>query len=437
MMQELLRFLSLQDYNTRVVLAGASVFGAAAGLIGTFLLLRKRSLLGDTLGHSTLPGVAGAFLVAYALGFAGKSLPWLLAGATLSGVTGMAVVLLIRRFSRIKDDAAMAIVLSVFFGFGVTLITAVQQLPGGNAAGLEHFIYGKTASMTAADAWFILAASLTVAGFCAALFKEFSLLCFDEGFAAASGWPVRFLDILLMGLVVVITVVGLQAVGLLLVVALLVIPPAAARFWSDRLGVMAPAAAAIGLLSAFGGVAASAVFPRLPTGAVIVLCAAFCFAISLFFGGARGLLRSSLAQRAANRRLRREHLLRAVYECLESGTVTPAELLKKRPWKPGELGREIDRSISAGLLSRAAGSGLQLTSRGRVEARRLVRNHRLWELYLLHYADVAPGRVDRDADLIEHVLDPSLVDELEQVLDNERRESFVPENPENAWTGRK
>ncbi len=302
MMPELLRFLSLQDYNTRVVLTGASFFGAAAGLVGTFLLLRKRSLLGDTLGHSTLPGVAGAFLVAYALGFTGKSLPWLLAGATLSGITGMAAVLLIRRHSRIKDDAALAIVLSVFFGFGVTLITAVQQLPGGNAAGLEHFIYGKTASMTAADAWFILAISLIVAGFCTVLFKEFSLLCFDEGFAAASGWPVRLLDNLLMGLVVVITVVGLQAVGLLLLVALLVIPPAAARFWSDRLGIMAIASSAIGLLSAFGGVAASAIFPRLPTGAVIVLCGTTCFAISLLFGSARGLLCVFLAERAAKGR---------------------------------------------------------------------------------------------------------------------------------------
>jgi manganese/zinc/iron transport system permease protein len=434
-MDTLWRLLSLQDYNTRIVLAGACVFGAAAGLVGTFLLLRKRSLLGDTLGHATLPGVAGAFLVAEAMGFAGKSLPILLLGATISGVTGMAVVMLIRRFSHIKDDAALAIVLSVFFGIGVTLVTAVQQLPGGNAAGLDHFIYGKTASMTAGDAWFIFWTSLGVAIVCLVFFKELALLCFDEAFACAAGWPVRLLDITLMALIVLITVVGLQAVGLLLVVALLVIPPAGARFWSDRLGVMTFVSAAIGLLSAAVGVGASAVFPRLPAGAMIVLCAAGFFAISFVLGSRRGVLMKSREGRRAMARLGREHLLRAIFECAEEGVGDPSvdldRLVAKRPWKAKALRAEIERAADEGLVSRTPDGGhVRLTSRGLAEARRLVRNHRLWELYLLHHAEVAPGRVDRDADLVEHVLDPKIVDELEALLDGERRESFVPGNPE-------
>ncbi len=437
-METLWRLFSLQDYNTRIVLAGACVFGAAAGLVGTFLLLRRRSLLGDTLGHATLPGVAAAFLVAEALGAAGKSLPVLLTGAALSGIAGMVAVLLIRRFSHIKDDAALAIVLSVFFGAGVTLLTAVQQLPGGNAAGLDHFIYGKTASMTAADAWFIFLASLLVFVVCVALFKEFALLCFDEGYANAAGWPVRWLDVGLMALVVVVTVVGLQAVGLLLVVALLVMPPAAARFWSDRLGAMAAVAALFGFLSAGAGVAVSAIWPRMPTGALIVLCAAVLFGISFIFGSRRGLLIRSQNDRRASATLRREHLLRAIYECAEIHAFPSAEqpvplahLLEKRPWKTKALEREIERQADAGLVATSvSGDQVRLTARGFAEARRLVRNHRLWELYLLHHADVAPGRVDRDADLIEHVLDPRLVDELEDLLDANRRQTFVPLNPE-------
>jgi len=438
-METLWRLFSLQDYNTRIVLAGACIFGAAAGLVGTFLLLRKRSLLGDTLGHATLPGVAGAFLVAEALGFAGKSLPVLLFGAILSGVTGMAAVMLIRRFSHIKDDAALAIVLSVFFGIGVTLVTAVQQLPGGNAAGLDHFIYGKTASMTSGDAWFIFWTSLGVAVVCVAFFKEFALLCFDEAFASAAGWPVRLLDLALMALIVLITVVGLQAVGLLLVVALLVIPPAAARFWSDRLGVMTIFSALIGLLSAAVGVGASAVFPRLPAGAIIVLCAAGFFAVSFVFGSRRGVLVKSQDERRSASRLRREHLLRAIFECAEEDApdqpVDMSRLLAKRPWKSKALRAEIERAADDGLVARAPdGGNVRLTSRGLAEARRLVRNHRLWELYLLNHAEVAPGRVDRDADLVEHVLDPKIVDELEALLDGERRQSFVPGNPEKLST---
>lgn len=437
-MDALWRFLLLQDHNTRVVLAGACLFGAAAGLVGTFLLLRKRSLLGDTLGHATLPGVALAFLFAHAAGASTRSLPILLAGAALAGVAGVGAVLLIRRFSHIKDDAALAIVLSVFFGAGVTVLTAVQQLPGGAAAGLDHFIYGKTASMTSADAAFIFWASLTVFAGSALLFKEFALLCFDEGFAKAGGWPVRLLDILLMALVILITVVGLQAVGLLLVVALLVMPPAAARFWSDRLGVMAAVAAAIGLASAAAGVAVSAIFSRLPAGAIIVLCAAALFALSFVFGTRRGLVVRSHDERRAVSRLRREHLLRAIYECSEAFGEAAAEkpvpvsrLHEKRPWSSRELAREIERCAEAGLLTTTPDdSQVRLTTRGFAEARRLVRNHRLWELYLLHHAEVAPGRIDRDADLIEHVLDPRLVAELEDLLDTERRRAFVPVDPE-------
>ena len=150
-MESFWRVLLLQDHNTRVVLAGACLFGAAAGLTGTFLLLRKRSLLGDTLGHATLPGITFAFLLAGTFGISPRSFLWLAMGATISGVAGMGAVLLIRKMSHLKDDAALAIVLSVFFGAGIAMLSAIQQLPGGQAAGLERLIYGNPASMTSGD----------------------------------------------------------------------------------------------------------------------------------------------------------------------------------------------------------------------------------------------------------------------------------------------
>ncbi|MEI8294115.1 MAG: iron chelate uptake ABC transporter family permease subunit [bacterium] len=433
MMESLWRVLLLQDHNTRVVLAGACLFGAAAGLAGTFLLLRKRSLLGDTLGHATLPGITLAFLLAGSLGVSPRSFLWLALGATLSGTAGMGAVLLIRKTSHLKDDAALAIVLSVFFGVGIAMLSAIQQLPGGQAAGLERLIYGNPASMTAGDAWFVLLASLLVALVCAGLFKEFTLLCFDESYAHTAGWPVKPLDALLMGLVVLVTIVGLQTVGILLVVALLVIPPSAARFWSDDLRVMALAAAGVGVLSSVVGVVASALLPGLPTGALIVLSAALFFGVSLVAGRKRGLLIRYLLDREASKRLRREHVLRAIFECAEDSqsAVPVSRLAMKRPWKRNELEGEIAQLSEEGLITTdPAGASVQLNGRGDSEARRLVRNHRLWEIYLLNHADVAPSRVDRDADLIEHVLDQRLVDELEDILDNKAREKLVPRNPE-------
>jgi manganese/zinc/iron transport system permease protein len=409
--------------------------GAAAGLAGTFLLLRKRSLLGDTLGHATLPGITLAFLLAETFGISPRSFLWLAIGATISGVAGMGAVLLIRKASRLKDDAALAIVLSVFFGAGIAMLSAIQQLPGGQAAGLERLIYGNPASMTSADAWFVLLASLLVAAICGCLFKEFTLLCFDESYALTTGWPVRPLDALLMGLVVLVTIVGLQTVGILLVVALLVIPPAAARFWSDDLRAMALVAAGTGALSSLAGVVASAVLPGLPTGALIVLSAALFFGVSLLVGKKRGLIIRHLLEREAARRLRREHVLRAIFECAEEGNqvVTLDQMLAKRPWKKQELASEISLLTDEGLLTTdPSGASFQLNGRGDSEARRLVRNHRLWEIYLLNHADVAPARVDRDADLIEHVLDQRLVDELEDLLDEKARERLVPGNPEKG-----
>ena len=424
------RVLSLQDHNTRIVLAGACVFGAAAGLVGMFLLLRKRSLLGDTIGHATLPGIAAAFLLAHTLGWNARSFIWLATGAAISGIAGMFAVLVIRKFSRIKDDASLAVVLGVFFGTGVALLSAIQQLPGGQAAGLENLIYGSAASMVTRDAMFIFASAIVVVLAGVLLFKEFSLLCFDEAFASAAGWPVRMLDVFLMSGVVLVTVIGLQSVGILLTVALLVIPPTAARFWTDSLGKTAVISALNGSVSAFAGVAISAVFPKMPTGAIIVLAAAFLFGCGFFFGTRRGLWSRFLLERRAKERLENEHMLRAIFECSEfSGPVISREsVLAKRPWTGNETSTLISRLAEIGFVTVSPEADtIQLTRAGEIEARRLVRNHRLWELYLLNHADVAPSRVDRDADLIEHVLDPRLVEELECILEN--RAHFVPADP--------
>src|SRR5712691_2266074 len=249
------RAISLRDYNTRVVLGGTTLLGISGGLVGTFLVLRKRALAADVVSHSALPGIAMAFLLAerFVPG-SGRSSGILLLGAFVSGLMGMGMTMAIRRWTRIKDDAALAIVLGLFFGLGMALFTVVQRTKTGNAAGLQHFIFGKAASLVAADVWLIAAVSAVVALFCCGLFKEFSLLCFDEAFAAARGYRTAVLDWLLTLMAVTVTLIGLQSVGLLLVVALLLIPPTAARFWTNDLKVMAALAAVIGGVSCAGGV---------------------------------------------------------------------------------------------------------------------------------------------------------------------------------------
>ena len=419
------RVLLLQDYNTRVVMTGTGLLGLAAGLVGSFTLLRRRALMGDALSHATLPGVGLAFLLAPFLGLDGKSLPVLLTGAALSGILGVLAILYIRNLTRLKEDAALGIVLSVFFGAGIAILTIVQQVPSGHAAGLESFIYGKTASMIASDARLIAIAGSLAVVMIALMYKELTLLCFDEGFAASRGYPVLFLDLLLMALVVIVTIIGLQAVGLVLMIALLVIPAAAARFWTHDLKRMMLISSGIGGVGGLAGSAMSAVFPNLPSGAMIVIVCSSLFFFSMLFGRSRGVLVRIARRWDLNRKVDRQHLLRGMYELLEARDAAPgpaeigvplSELLAMRTWSSFRLLRQIERCRRQGLLGRKADGGLSLTVAGLAEASRLAHEHRLWELYLITQADVAPGRVDQAADAIEHVLEPELIAQLEQLL---------------------
>ncbi|MCC9645297.1 metal ABC transporter permease [Rhodopirellula sp. JC740] len=432
--EQLWRVISLQDHNTRVVILGAAMLGFAAGLVGCFTLLRRRALVGDALAHAALPGIAIAFLWVTAMGGNGRSLPVLLLGATISGLFGIASILIIRRGTRIKEDAALGIVLSVFFGLGLELLGIAQQMKNGNKAGLESFIYGKTASMVSSDAWLIGGASLLCVVICLGLFKEFKLLCFDEAFAGSRGYPVVLLDAGLMTVVVVITIVGLQAVGLVLVIALLVIPAASARFWTDRLIWMIVLSSLIGMTGCLVGAAASAMLPRLPSGAMIVLATGLGFLVSFFVGARRGLLIRIWRRQSLNASIDRQHLLRELYELFENDpkrlAVSWEELLQARSWSKKRLRRILEHASKDGWISEnITKMEFALTERGETEARRLTRRHRLWELYLIHHADIAPQRVDRDADAIEHVLDPETVAELESLLNAELGERRMPTDP--------
>jgi manganese/zinc/iron transport system permease protein len=410
--------LTLADYNTKVVVLGVLALGTSSGFIGSFMLLRKRALMADTISHATLPGIALAFLLMVYGGGDGKWLPGLLLGALLSGLAGMGAVLAVKQHTRIKEDAALGIVLSVFFGLGVSLLGLIQKMSSGSAAGLESFIYGKTASMLASDAYLIGGVGALSLLLCCLLFKEFTLLCFDQDFAVSQGFPVLLLDIILMTMVVLLTVIGLQAVGLILVIALLIIPPASARFWTDSLSTMTWLSGAFGGFAGGVGALLSALAPKWPAGAVIVLANSVVFAISFTFGSARGLLIRLSSQRTLNRKIARQHLLRAMEEYAEefdTKDVPWSFVLAERSWSTRTLRRQVDWARGQGLLTEQ-GALLRLTAEGEVRAARAVRNHRLWEMYLITHADIAPCHVDRDADMVEHILEPALIAELEALL---------------------
>lgn len=285
------------DPNAQWILLGCMLLGLSSGVIGSFAYLRKQSLMGDALSHAALPGVCIAFMLT-----GSKSILLFLLGATIAGLIATFGIGYMTRHTRIKQDAALAIVLSVFFGVGIVLLTRIQHSGAGNQSGLDTFLFGQAAAMVLSDVMIMGIISVVLIGTCALLFKEFKLLSFDQGFARGLGYPTIFLEQLMMFLIVVAVVVGIQAVGVVLMAALLITPAVSARYWTEKLGVMVIIAGAFGALSGVIGTVVSASGNNLPTGPLIVLAATVIFVISVIAAPRRG----ALSKLVMHRRLARK-----------------------------------------------------------------------------------------------------------------------------------
>jgi len=403
------------SFTARNVLLGATMLGALGGTLGSFALLRRQSLLGDALAHAALPGVCLAFLLTGAK----NPLPLFL-GALAAGLLGSLLILATVRFSRIKEDSAIGIVLSVFFGIGIVLLTYIQKLPTGNQSGLDKYLFGQAATLVAEDLKVMAVLGAVVIAAVLLFYKELKLLAFDSAFGSSLGLPMCRLEILLTLLLVIVVVVGLQTVGVVLIVATLITPAAAARQWTDRLGAMVLLSAGIGAAAGVAGSLASASVPRLPTGPVIVVVSSGVLILSLLFAPHRGLLWGLLRERRVADRIRRENLLKDLYlqgerrEDWDSFLSWPL-LMGVRGQTAGEL-KSSARPLLREDLAERSGDSLRLTSEGRRQAEGVVRKHRLWEVYLTRRLELPSDHVHRDAEAMEHTLTEETVAQLEDML---------------------
>lgn len=287
------------DYTLRNVALGSALLGVAGGVIGSFTMLRRQSLLGDTLAHAALPGVALAFLLT------GSKAPlWLLLGGGVSAWLAALAVLTVLRYTRLSEDSALGTMLASFFGFGLALLTFIQNSNNANQAGLDKFLFGQAATIVAADVWLMGILTAVALGIVALLFKEFKLLTFDSTYAATLGFPTRMLGTLLTSLAVLAVMIGLQTVGVVLMAAMLIAPPAAARQWTDSLGRMLFLSAGFGALAGVAGALISAQTSNLPTGPVVIVVISVILLLSLAFAPKRGLLWAKIASVKRNAELR-------------------------------------------------------------------------------------------------------------------------------------
>ena len=420
------------DYTLRTVALGGALLGIVSGVLGCFAVLRHQSLLGDALSHAALPGVAIAFLLA------GRDLGLLLVGAGVTSWLGVYFIRIVTNTTRIKQDAAMGIVLAAWFAAGIALLVYIQARPDASQAGLDTFIFGQAAAIVERDVRLIAivgAASFVVLGL---FWKEFKLITFDSEFAGANGFRVNILSMLLSTLIVVAIVLGLQLAGVVLMVGMLIASGIAARQWTNQLGQMVILSAVFGAFSGSAGAIVSAVDADIPTGPLIVVVAFLLVAISLSFAPGRGLVWTLLRRGADRRRFAAQTIRQDLYHyAIDHGAKVFATASAAHSQMPELTDIEAPETFLFGVRGATAKLGLQqlqasgqaqprdgawiLTPAGIEAAVQDDRNHQLWAVYRQYSDELALPVVaeDRQQD-ITNILPAAAVAQLERQLDTIR-----------------
>ena len=414
--QNIIDFLSLKEANVRYVVLGTILLSVASSVIGCFALLRKRALIVDSISHSILPGVCIGFMVS------GTKDPFfLLAGAMLTGWLSIYFIDIITRYSKIKADTAIGLNLSVFFAVGILLLTVIQNSGNPNQSGLSDFLFGKAATLVLADLYVFGGMALFVISGVALFYKQFVLLSFDLHFAKTIGLNIKFYEFILSILTVMAVAIGIQTVGVVLMAAMLITPAATARYWTDNLRKMLVIAAVIGALSGIVGAFISYSYENMPTGPWIVIVFSLIAMLSMIFSPKKGIVAKWMRQRRNAHKMMEDNILKAFYHLGEK----EGDFFKKRTVEDLMGLRKFERNkLLNGLKWLSAENTIVhinntyvLSKRGKATGARIVKIHRLWELYLKKYLRVADDHVHDDAETIEHIITPELEIQLEKLLD--------------------
>lgn len=409
-------FFFLREPNIILVVSGSLILCAMAALVGCFTFLRKRALVGDAISHSVLPGVCLAFILT------GEKNPlYFLAGAMVTGMLSLLIMESLTRKNTTRSDTAIALLLSVFFGVGIVLLTSIQHSENAAQAGLDKFLFGKAASITSEDIRLFGVSSIIISATVIIFIRGFYMIAFDEDYAKAAGFPVRTLRFVLSFLTVWAVSIGIQAVGVVLMAALLITPALSARLWTNSIKVMLMLAVLFGLISGYTGAFVSFAAPKMPTGPWIVVMATLIALLSMLFAPGRGIIARWRVQSQNRKKTLRENILKLFYNISEkTGTgksVLEEDLINHRAFQPDELRNGLKNLIHDGFIVKNL-SAYTLSESGNAEAARIVRLHRLWELYLQKYLHLDPDHVHDDAEAIEHVITPEIEDQLSHLLGN-------------------
>jgi manganese/zinc/iron transport system permease protein len=389
--------MSFLDPNTLWVLLACMLLGISSGIIGCFAFLRNRSLIGDALAHAALPGVCIMFLLTGI-----KSIGLFLIGAAVIGLLASYCITAIARHTRIKEDASIAIILTVFFGVGIMLLTYIQHSNSGNQSGLDKFLFGQAASLVLSDVYTMIGISIILLLTTTLLFKEFTLLSFDSNFGRGLGFPMKGLDGILMLMILLCVVTGLQAVGVVLMSAMLITPAVTARYWTDKISTMVVLAGGFGALSGVLGTYFSTQVNNLPTGPMIVLSATTFFLFSVVFSPKRGIVMRVVTYMKVRKKVLQEDVLQVLYESMEYDLKEGYSIdeLAKRSGKSTAKVQSAIGLLKNRLLVHVDHEGVQFTDAGLKSAHEIVLNERVWDIYYMNELEYQSFSIDKSQENI-------------------------------------
>jgi len=393
------------EFIQRALIASVTI-GISCGLIGTYIMLRRMSLIGDALAHAVLPGVVVSFMVA------GKSEVALFIGAVVSGILTVLLIGFVNRNSKIKEDTSIGIIFTGAFALGILLVSQLKQVH----IDLSSYLFGDVLGVSTGDITLSMIIMVVII-FCIVLFyKQLLLTSFDPTMAMTIGISTTLVHYMLMTLLSMSIVAGLQSVGVILIIAMLITPPATAYLLSNNLKKILLLSAMFGTISAITGLYLSYHF-NFASGASIVLVAVALFMLAFLFSPKEGVVTKLIRRRSASKMVLIEDVIKLSYRFKDEPGKTELvdKIANELGISNGRVEATIKTLIGKALMLRTNGT-YNLTDEGVKYALRLVRTHRLWETYITNKNVVDIEHIHPEAEKVEHVLTEDMVDELDEEL---------------------
>jgi manganese/zinc/iron transport system permease protein len=411
----------------------------SASLVGVLVFIRKRSLLGEALSHAAYPGVILSILISSLLFENVDQLVYIVIfSAFLSSLAGLSFIGFLEKRFRVPSDSALCFVLSLFFGIGILLASFVQRINPQEFKMMQAYLFGQAATMTDIHVYLYAFLLIVVLIVIISFYKEIKAISFDINYATTLKIKVSLVESVTYFLIILATVAGIRSVGVVLVSAMLIAPPAAARQYTNRLSIVMVLSLIFGLISGFFGNVLSFELSLLyqpfklsfPLGPMIVLVASFIAIVSLLFAPKRGVFIRYFRIVLFRFKCVKENVLKTMWRFHEREFITFNEIQNCQPYKKLYLNFVMKRLEEEGLVSRISKKGFLLTEIGLKKSKRIVRLHRLWEVYLANYLGAPKDRVHKSAEEMEHIITKPLEKELIKLLQDPKldpHENPIPE----------